>query len=169
MARHSLIGGLCTTIVAAGAALGIAYLFKDEIQSTQKYKDLNSKYDIDSKVEEYSKKAKDTAYDLKDKAKDTAKDLKDKAETWKKAESDDIFEDDEIIIGGDDRDYVSIKDAAEDAKDAVADKVDDVKDAVADKVDDIKDAAADKADDIKDAAAAAEEKIEDTVNNIVMD
>ena len=78
---------------------------------------------------EYSEKAKDTAYDLKDKAKVAAKDIKAKADEWKAAQEDDIFEDDEIIINdvdfSEDRDYVSIK--TEEATDAVKDAVEDIK------------------------------------------
>ena len=75
----SVLGGILTVGVAIGAAAGIAYLFKDEIRSTDKYKELNAKYDVDAKIKKAADKAKDTAYDLKDKAKDTAFELKGKA------------------------------------------------------------------------------------------
>ena len=119
MARRSLLGGLLTVGAAAAAVAGVAYLFKEEIRETKTYKDLNEKYDVDKKIKDYSEKAKETAYDLKDKAKEAAKDIKSQVEEWKASQEDDIFEDDEIIIDGDfseDRDYVSIKDAAEDVK-----------------------------------------------------
>ncbi len=113
MARRSVLGSLFTVTAAAAAVAGVAYLFKEEIRETQTYKDLNDKYDVDRKIKEYSVKAKDTAYDLKDKAKVAAKDIKAKADEWKAAQEDDIFEDDEIIINdvefSEDRDYVSIK------------------------------------------------------------
>ena len=127
MARRSILGSLFTVTAAAAAVAGVAYLFKEEIRETQTYKDLNDKYDVDKKIKEYSEKAKDTAYDLKDKAKVAAKDIKAKADEWKAAQEDDIFEDDEIIINdvdfSEDRDYVSIKteEATDDAKDAVED------------------------------------------------
>lgn len=127
MARRSILGSLFTVTAAAAAVAGVAYLFKEEIRETQTYKDLNDKYDVDKKIKEYSEKAKDTAYDLKDKAKVAAKDIKAKADEWKAAQEDDIFEDDEIIINdvdfSEDRDYVSIKteEAADDVKDAVED------------------------------------------------
>ncbi len=149
MARRGLFGGLLTVTAAAAAVAGVAYLFKDEIRGTETYKNLNEKYDVDKKIKDYSEKAKDTAYDFKDKAKVAAKDIKAKAEEWKASQEDDIFEDDEIIIDGDfsdDRDYVSIKDAAEDVKDAVEDKVEDVKEAVEDKVEEVKDAVEDATD-----------------------
>ena len=129
MARRSILGSLFTVTAAAAAVAGVAYLFKEEIRETQTYKDLNDKYDVDKKIKEYSEKAKDTAYDLKDKAKVAAKDIKAKADEWKAAQEDDIFEDDKIIINdvdfSEDRDYVSIK--TEEATDAVKDAVDDIK------------------------------------------
>lgn len=129
MARRSILGSLFTVTAAAAAVAGVAYLFKEEIRETQTYKDLNDKYDVDKKIKEYSEKAKDTAYDLKDKAKVAAKDIKAKADEWKAAQEDDIFEDDEIIINdvdfSEDRDYVSIK--TEEATDDVKDSVEDIK------------------------------------------
>ncbi|MBP3808288.1 MAG: hypothetical protein VZR64_01850 [Eubacterium sp.] len=129
MARRSILGSLFTVTAAAAAVAGVAYLFKEEIRETQTYKDLNDKYDVDKKIKEYSEKAKDTAYDLKDKAKVAAKDIKAKADEWKAAQEDDIFEDDEIIINdvdfSEDRDYVSIK--TEEATDDVKDAVEDIK------------------------------------------
>ena len=129
MARRSILGSLFTVTAAAAAVAGVAYLFKEEIRETQTYKDLNDKYDVDKKIKEYSEKAKDTAYDLKDKAKVAAKDIKAKADEWKAAQEDDIFEDDEIIINdvdfSEDRDYVSIK--TEEATDAAKDAVEDIK------------------------------------------
>lgn len=133
MARRSILGSLFTVTAAAAAVAGVAYLFKEEIRETQTYKDLNDKYDVDKKIKEYSEKAKDTAYDLKDKAKVAAKDIKAKADEWKAAQEDDIFEDDEIIINdvdfSEDRDYVSIKteEAADTIKDVAEDAVDDIK------------------------------------------
>ena len=111
MARRGLFGGLLTVTTAAAAVAGVCYLFKDEIKGTKTYQDLNEKYDVDRKISEYSEKAKDTAYDLKDKAKIVAKDLKAKADEWKASNDDEIFEDDEIIIDSEpveNRDYVSI-------------------------------------------------------------
>ena len=130
MARHSLFGGLLTITAAAAAAAGVCYLFKEEIRGTETYKNLNEKYD-DTKIKKASEKARDTAYDLKDKAKVAAKDIKTKADEWK-ASKESAFEDDEIITDEDfseDRDYVSINDAAaetaaeatENAADASAD------------------------------------------------
>ena len=131
MARHSLFGGLLTITAAAAAAAGVCYLFKEEIRGTETYKNLNEKYDVDTKIKKASEKARDTAYDLKDKAKVAAKDIKTKADEWK-ASKESAFEDDEIITDEDfseDRDYVSINDAAaetaaeatENAADASAD------------------------------------------------
>ena len=122
MARHSLFGGLLTITAAAAAAAGVCYLFKEEIRGTETYKNLNEKYDVDTKIKKASEKARDTAYDLKDKAKVAAKDIKTKADEWK-ASKESAFEDDEIIMDDDfseDRDYVSIKDAAEETADSVA-------------------------------------------------
>ncbi|MBO5610247.1 MAG: hypothetical protein K5865_00965 [Eubacterium sp.] len=116
MARHSLFGGLLTITAAAAAAAGVCYLFKEEIRGTETYKNLNEKYDVDTKIKKASEKARDTAYDLKDKAKVAAKDIKTKADEWK-ASKESAFEDDEIITDEDfseDRDYVSINDAAAD-------------------------------------------------------
>ena len=116
MARHSLFGGLLTITAAAAAAAGVCYLFKEEIRGTETYKNLNEKYDVDTKIKKASVKARDTAYDLKDKAKVAAKDIKTKADEWK-ASKESAFEDDEIITDEDfseDRDYVSINDAAAD-------------------------------------------------------
>ena len=116
MARHSLFGGLLTVTAAAAAAAGVCYLFKEEIRGTETYKNLNEKYDVDTKIKKASEKARDTAYDLKDKAKVAAKDIKTKADEWK-ASKESAFEDDEIITDEDfseDRDYVSINDAAAD-------------------------------------------------------
>ena len=135
MARRSLLGGLLTVGAAAAAVAGVAYLFKEEIRETKTYKDLNEKYDVDKKIKDYSEKAKETAYDLKDKAKEAAKDIKSQVEEWKASQEDDIFEDDEIIIDGDfseDRDYVSIKEAAEDVKEEVKDAVEEIKDNIDD-------------------------------------
>ena len=116
MARRSLFGGLVTLTAAAAAAAGVCYLFKEEIRGTETYKNLNEKYDVDTKIKKASEKARDTAYDLKDKAKVAAKDIKTKADEWK-ASKESAFEDDEIITDEDfseDRDYVSINDAAAD-------------------------------------------------------
>lgn len=116
MARHSLFGGLLTITAAAAAAAGVCYLFKEEIRGTETYKNLNEKYDVDTKIKKASEKARDTAYDLKDKAKVAAKDIKTKADEWK-ASKESAFEDDEIITDEDfseDRDYVSINDATAD-------------------------------------------------------
>ncbi len=116
MARHSLFGGLLTITAAAAAAAGVCYLFKEEIRGTETYKNLNEKYDVDTKIKKASEKARDTAYDLKDKAKVAAKDIKTKADEWK-ASKESAFEDDEIITDEDfseDRDYVSINDAVAD-------------------------------------------------------
>lgn len=125
MARHSLFGGLLTITAAAAAAAGVCYLFKEEIRGTETYKNLNEKYDVDTKIKKASEKAKDTAYDLKDKAKVAAKDLKNKADEWK-ASKENAFEDDEIVVDGDfseERDYVSIKDTAESAAEAAKDAI----------------------------------------------
>ena len=154
-----LLGGLFTLTAAAAAVAGVAYLFKEEIRETKTYKDLNEKYDVDTKISKAASKAKDTAYDLKDKAKVAAKDLKAKADEWKATNDDDIFEDDEIILDGEgvseERDYVSIKNDAEDTfkevAEDIAEKTEDIKDAAADKAENVKDAIADKAEDIKEA------------------
>ena len=131
MARHSLFGGLLTITAAAAAAAGVCYLFKEEIRGTETYKNLNEKYDVDTKIKKASEKARDTAYDLKDKAKVAAKDIKTKADEWK-ASKESAFEDDEIITDEDfseDRDYVSINDAA---ADTAAEATENVADASAD-------------------------------------
>ena len=131
MARHSLFGGLLTITAAAAAAAGVCYLFKEEIRGTETYKNLNEKYDVDTKIKKKKKKARDTAYDLKDKAKVAAKDIKTKADEWK-ASKESAFEDDEIITDEDfseDRDYVSINDAA---ADTAADATENAADASAD-------------------------------------
>ncbi len=182
MGRRNPLGGLLALTAAAAAVAGVAYLFKEEIRETEVYKDLNAKYDVDGKIKTYSEKAKDTAYDLKDKAKVAAKDIKAKADEWKAAQDDDIFEDDEIILdsfdtafttefNGEDvageRDYVSIKDGAEDKveeiKEATADKAEEIKDAAADKAEEIKDAVADKAEEVKDAVTDKAEEVKDAV------
>ena len=126
MARHSLFGGLLTITAAAAAAAGVCYLFKEEIKGTETYKNLNEKYDVDTKIKKASDKAKETAYDLKDKAKVAAKDIKTKADEWK-ASKESAFEDDEIVTDGDfseDRDYVSIQDAADTTADTVKEVAD---------------------------------------------
>ena len=143
MARRSLLGGLLTVGAAAAAVAGVAYLFKEEIRETKTYKDLNEKYDVDKKIKDYSEKAKEAA-----------KDIKSQVEEWKASQEDDIFEDDEIIIDGDfseDRDYVSIKDAAEDVKEEVKDVAEDVKEAAEEAKDDVKDAVEEIKDNIDDA------------------
>ena len=69
MARRGLFGNLLTVTTAAAAVAGICYLFKEEIRGTEAYQKVNDKYDVDTKIKDYSTKAKDKAYDLKDKAK----------------------------------------------------------------------------------------------------
>ncbi|SEP92144.1 hypothetical protein SAMN02910369_00875 [Lachnospiraceae bacterium NE2001] len=187
MARKGLIGSLFTVTAAAAAVAGVAYLFKEEIRETKTYKDLNDKYDVDRKIKEYSVKAKDTAYDLKDKAKVAAKDIKAKADEWKAAQEDDIFEDDEIIINdadfSEDRDYVSIKtedttESVQEAADAVQEAVEnvdedavdaakDVAEEAKDKAEDAVDAAKDVAEDAKDKAKDAVDAVKDAASNIV--
>jgi hypothetical protein len=187
MARKGLIGSLFTVTAAAAAVAGVAYLFKEEIRETKTYKDLNDKYDVDRKIKEYSVKAKDTAYDLKDKAKVAAKDIKAKADEWKAAQEDDIFEDDEIIINdadfSEDRDYVSIKtedttESVQEAADAVQEAVEnvaedavdaakDVAEEAKDKAEDAVDAAKDVAEDAKDKAEDAVDAVKDAASNIV--
>ena len=154
MARRGLFGSLLTVGVAVGAAAGIAYLFRDEIRNTEKYKQLNEKYDVDTKIRQAADKAKDTAYDLKDKAKDTAFDLKDMAvEKWNeiKAKEEDIIDEDELFFedGDEDsaeRDYVTIN--PDEVKEAAQDKVEEVKDAVQDKTEEFEDAVEKKLDDV---------------------
>ena len=174
MGRRNPLGSLLAITATAAAVAGVAYLFKEEIRETQTYKDLNEKYDVDTKIKTYSEKARDTAYELKDKAKVAAKDLKTKADEWKASQEDDIFEDDEIILDSFDSDFID-EDAAADrdyvsvdlnkAADEVADKAEEVKDAAADKVEEIKDAVADKAEEVKDAAADKVEEVKDAVND----
>ena len=166
MGRKGFITGFITATAAIATVAGVAYLFKDEIKSTQTYKDLNDKYDVDNKIVKYSEKAKETAFDLKDKAKVTAADLKTKAENWKAANDDDIFDDDEIILdaeeSAEERDYVSIKtdieEKAEEEKDAAADVAEEAKDAAADVAKEAKDAASDVSEEVK--AAVEEIKID---------
>lgn len=146
MARRSLLGGLFTFTAAAAAVAGVAYLFKEEIRDTDTYKNLNDKYDVDTKIKTYSEKAKDTAYDLKDKAKVAAKDIKAKTDEWKSSKEDDIFDDDEIILDADveqdaERTYVSIQDAAEEAKEEVAASAEEVKDNIKEAAENVKEAA----------------------------
>lgn len=135
MARNSVFGGLMTAIVAAGAVVGLAYLFKDEIRETQKYKDLNAKYDVDTKLKNAQAKANTTAQDFKAKAKKTWSDIK-------KAE-DDIIDDGEIIIDGEsseERDYVTIN--PEEAAEDISEKAEEIKDAVKEAAEDISDSLA---------------------------
>ena len=120
---RSLLGGLFRVTAAAAAVAGVAYLFKDEIRGTEAYQNLNSKYDVDTKIADATKKAKEAAAIAKDKAKeaavvakDKAYDLKDKAvdayknSPWSATDDDNIFEDDEIVLNEDGeaekRDYV---------------------------------------------------------------
>ncbi len=167
----SLFGGLFKATLAASAVAGLAYLFKDEIKGTPTYQNLNEKYDVDTKLSEATKKAKEAAIVAKKKAKeaavvakDKAYDLKDKAvDAYKKsswASSDeDIFADDEIVLdeeSSEERDYVEINTA--EAAEEAAEKVEEV----AEKAEE----AAANFDAIADAAA--EEK-NDAVDNIEID
>ena len=122
MARRGLLGSIVTITAAAAAVAGVAYLFKDEIRSTKTYQDLDEKYDLDYKIKEYSKKAKEKAYDVKDLAKAKAKEAKEMAEKYRYPKDD--FEDDIIFNGEDEesRDYISLSDAVEDPTDTIPDE-----------------------------------------------
>lgn len=115
MAKRSFIGGLLTFTAAAATVAGLCYAFKDEIRGSKPYQDLNDRYDVNSKLDKASAKAKKTAADLKGKAAS----LKEKVvNTPSSAEDDDVLEaaEDEA-----DRDYVAIQpegeeeDASDDA------------------------------------------------------
>ncbi len=160
---NSLFGGLFKVTAAAAAVAGIAYLFKDEIKGTEAYQTLNSKYDVDTKLSEAAKKAKEAAYVAKDKAKDAAFTAKDKAKEaykkspWASTSDEDIFEDDEIVLNEDGveatRDYVEIK------TDEAADAVEAVKEEAAEAVDAVKEGAAD-------TVASAVEKLDDVIKSV---
>jgi hypothetical protein len=173
---RSLLGGLFRVTAAAAAVAGVAYLFKDEIRGTEAYQNLNSKYDVDTKIADATKKAKEAAAIAKDKAKeaavvakDKAYDLKDKAvdayknSPWSATDDDNIFEDDEIVLNEDGeaekRDYVEIK------TDAAEEKVEEVKEKIGDAVT----TAADKLEDILKAAEAETEEISKEIDNIEID
>ena len=167
----SLFGGLFKATLAASAVAGLAYLFKDEIKGTTTYQNLNEKYDVDTKLSDATKKAKEAAIVAKKKAKEAAVVAKDKAydlkgkavDAYKKsswASSDeDIFADDEIVLdeeSAEERDYVEIN------TDEAAEKAAEMTEEAADQVEE----AADKFDDIAEAAA---EEIKDAVDNIEID
>ena len=167
---NSLFGGLFKVTAAAAAVAGIAYLFKDEIKGTEAYQTLNTKYDVDTKLSEAAKKAKEAAYVAKDKAKDAAFTAKDKAKEaykkspWASASDEDIFEDDEIVLNEDGvestRDYVEIK------TDEAAEAVDAVKEEAAEAVDAVKEGAAEAADAAADTVASAVEKLDDVIKSV---
>lgn len=126
MAKHSFLAGLATFTAAAAAVAGVCYVFRDEIRDTKTYKDLNQKYDVDTRLSKASSKAKSTAADLKEKASD----LKDKAvekAPWK-TDEENLFEDDEIVLNDntepEQRDYVKLQDGEESAapEDTASDK-----------------------------------------------
>lgn len=171
---NSLFGGLFKVTAAAAAVAGIAYLFKDEIKGTEAYQTLNNKYDVDTKLSQAAKKAKEAAYVAKDKAKeaavvakDKAYDLKDKAKDaykkspWASGSDEDIFEDDEIVLNEDGaeetRDYVEIK--TDEAADAVKEEAEKAADATSDTVKE----AVDKLDDV---IKSVEEQAGNTIDNI---
>ena len=177
---RSLLGGLFRVTAAAAAVAGVAYLFKDEIRGTEAYQNLNSKYDVDTKIADATKKAKEAAAIAKDKAKeaavvakDKAYDLKDKAvdayknSPWSATDDDNIFEDDEIVLNEDGeaekRDYVEIK------TDAAEEKVEEAVDEAKEKIGDAVTTAADKLEDILKAAEAETEEISKEVDNIEID
>ena len=170
---NSLFGGLFKVTAAAAAVAGIAYLFKDEIKGTEAYQTLNTKYDVDTKLSDAAKKAKEAAYVAKDKAKDAAFTAKDKAKEaykkspWASASDEDIFEDDEIVLNEDGveatRDYVEIK------TDAAEEKVEEAVDEAKEKIGDAVTTAADKLEDILKAAEAETEEISEEIDNIEID
>ncbi len=164
---NSLFGGLFKVTAAAAAVAGIAYLFKDEIKGTEAYQTLNTKYDVDTKLSEAAKKAKEAAYVAKDKAKDAAFTAKDKAmeaykkSPWASTSDEDIFEDDEIVLNEDGveetRDYVEIK---------TDEAVDAVKEEAAETVEAVKEGAADAADAAADKVAEAAAKLDDVIKSV---
>lgn len=115
MAKHDFFGGLAKFTVAAAAVAGVCYAFKDEIRGTKTYKDLNEKYDVDSKLEKAAIKAKESGVAAKAKIKETATTVKSKVDEKLEAmkEEDEMIDDSEIILAEDEapaeRDYVSIK------------------------------------------------------------
>ncbi|MBR3835040.1 MAG: hypothetical protein IKJ73_12030 [Lachnospiraceae bacterium] len=124
-----LVKGLVKFTVAAAAVGGLAYVFKDQIKESKPYKE----YEVDEKI----KKVKTTLKEKMPAFFDNEADF---------VEEDDILEDLDLAAEDVERDYVSItpeavvedvKDAVEEAKDAVADKVEEVKEAAEDAADEI--------------------------------
>ncbi len=124
-----LVKGLVKFTVAAAAVGGLAYVFKDQIKESKPYKE----YEVDEKI----KKVKTTLKEKMPAFFDNEADF---------VEEDDILEDLDLAAEDVERDYVSItpeavvedvKDAVEEAKDAVADKVEEIKEAAEDAADEI--------------------------------